>query len=158
MGNYIVYIVYRAHPYNKAVPSFKQREIKNMNNTSKIVNAIVVIAIVVVGIFAYMSLSQPTGGDETVLLNGAGATFPYSFLEAMMNQYKQVKSTVTINYQLIGSGGGISALDGLFLFLFIQCHRVRKIFITYTKNLKDWLSQAIWFEGLRVRSLSAGYP
>ena len=112
MGNYIVYIVYGAYPYNKAASSFMQREIKNMNNTSKIVIAIVAIAIIVVGIFAYMSLSQPTGGDETISLNGAGATFPYPLLEAMMNQYKQVKSTVTMNYQPIGSGGGISALEG----------------------------------------------
>jgi phosphate transport system substrate-binding protein len=85
----------------------------HMNNTSKIAIAIVAIVIIVAGIFAYTFLSQPANGNETISLNGAGATFPYPLLDAMMTQYKQVKSAVTINYQPIGSGGGISALEGM---------------------------------------------
>lgn len=50
MGNYIVYIVYGAYPYNKAVSSFIQREIRNMNNICKIVIAIVAIVIIVLDI------------------------------------------------------------------------------------------------------------
>ncbi len=84
-----------------------------MNNTSKIVIALVAIVIIVAVIFGFVSLSQPTGGDETIPLNGAGATFPYPLLEEMIKQYKQVKSNVAINYQPIGSGGGISALQGM---------------------------------------------
>jgi phosphate transport system substrate-binding protein len=82
-----------------------------MKTTYKIVLAIIAIVIIVAGVFGYMNLAQPTGEEETVILNGAGATFPYPLLESMMNQYKQVKSNVQTNYQPIGSGGGISALQ-----------------------------------------------
>jgi phosphate transport system substrate-binding protein len=82
-----------------------------MNKNLVAVIAIIAIVIIVVGVYAY-TLPQPTSEEGTVALNGAGATFPYPLLEAMMNQYKQVKSNVQINYQAIGSGGGISALQG----------------------------------------------
>ena len=75
--------------------------------------AIVAIAIIVAGAIAYMSLSQPNAPNSqtTVKLNGAGATFPYPLLNAMITKYTtQVKTNVQINYQSIGSGGGISAL------------------------------------------------
>jgi len=72
--------------------------------------AIVAIAIVVGGTIAYMFLSQ-SPNSQTVKLNGAGATFPYPLLNAMITQYTtKVKTNVQINYQSIGSGGGISAL------------------------------------------------
>ena len=79
-------------------------------------NLIIIIAVVLIGIIsvsAYVALSPPSSPTgESVTLNGAGATFPYPLLESMMNEYKQVKSNVLINYQAIGSGGGISALQG----------------------------------------------
>ena len=99
------------HIIPQGLHSSKER--MHMNNTSKIAIAIVAIVIIVAGIFAYTFLSQPANGNETISLNGAGATFPYPLLDAMMTQYKQVKSAVTINYQPIGSGGGISALEGM---------------------------------------------
>jgi phosphate ABC transporter phosphate-binding protein len=40
-------------------------------------------------------------------LNGAGATFPEPFYTAAFYQYTQKHSDVTVNYQAIGSGGGI---------------------------------------------------
>ena len=75
--------------------------------------AIVAIAIIVGGAIAYMFLSQSNSPNSqaTVKLNGAGATFPYPLLNAMITKYTtQVKTNVQINYQSIGSGGGISAL------------------------------------------------
>jgi phosphate transport system substrate-binding protein len=74
--------------------------------------AIVAIAIIVGGVAAYMFLSSPASNTQTtVKLNGAGATFPYPLLNAMITKYTtQVKTNVQINYQSIGSGGGISAL------------------------------------------------
>jgi len=45
-------------------------------------------------------------------LNGAGATFPFPLLSAMISQYQNANPTISINYQSIGSGGGISALEG----------------------------------------------
>lgn len=83
-----------------------------MKTTSKIILAIVAIAIIAGGVAGYIYLSQPAGEEETVLLNGSGATFPYPLLDSMITQYKQIKPNVQINYQPIGSGGGISALEG----------------------------------------------
>jgi len=40
-------------------------------------------------------------------LNGAGATFPYPMYSKWFDEYRRVKPGVEINYQSIGSGGGI---------------------------------------------------
>jgi phosphate transport system substrate-binding protein len=43
-------------------------------------------------------------------LNGAGATFPYPIYSKWFNAYHNAHSDVQINYQSIGSGGGIRQL------------------------------------------------
>ena len=45
--------------------------------------------------------------DGTVALNGAGATFPYPLYSKWLEEYKGIEPTVRINYQSIGSGGGV---------------------------------------------------
>jgi len=75
---------------------------------SKIVIAIVAIAIIVAGIFGYVYLSSPS---QTIYLTGSGATFPYPLLSLMISQYQKQKTNVQINYQSVGSGAGISALE-----------------------------------------------
>ncbi len=40
-------------------------------------------------------------------LNGAGATFPYPIYSKWFSEYNKLHSNVEINYQSIGSGGGI---------------------------------------------------
>lgn len=40
-------------------------------------------------------------------INGAGATFPFPLIDTWRVQYQKVKPDVNINYQSIGSGGGI---------------------------------------------------
>ena len=40
-------------------------------------------------------------------INGAGATFPYPIYSRWFSEYKQAHPSVQINYQSIGSGGGI---------------------------------------------------
>jgi|SRR5882672_154542 len=42
-----------------------------------------------------------------VSLNGAGATFPYPIYAQWFNEFHKLESDVQINYQAIGSGGGI---------------------------------------------------
>ena len=50
------------------------------------------------------------GGDKTAEeITGAGATFPYPLYSRMFHLYDQ-KTGVRVNYQGIGSGGGIRAL------------------------------------------------
>jgi phosphate transport system substrate-binding protein len=45
-----------------------------------------------------------------ILLNAAGATFPYSIYSKWFDQYHQLHPSIQINYQSIGSGGGIRQL------------------------------------------------
>jgi len=47
----------------------------------------------------------PAAGQTT--LNGAGATFPYPIYSKWFSEYHKIHSDVQINYQSIGSGGGI---------------------------------------------------
>lgn len=42
-----------------------------------------------------------------MLMNGAGATFPYPLYSKWFDEYAKVDRTVRFNYQSIGSGGGI---------------------------------------------------
>jgi phosphate transport system substrate-binding protein len=42
-----------------------------------------------------------------VSLNGAGATFPYPLYSKWMSEYNRIHPDIMINYQSIGSGGGI---------------------------------------------------
>jgi phosphate transport system substrate-binding protein len=44
---------------------------------------------------------------QQVTLNGAGATFPFPLIDEWRVDYQNVKPGVNINYQSIGSGGGI---------------------------------------------------
>jgi len=47
---------------------------------------------------------------EVVSVNGAGATFPYPLYSKWFSEYRKVDPGVEINYQSIGSGGGIRQL------------------------------------------------
>src|SRR5436305_5114108 len=44
---------------------------------------------------------------DQVLINGAGATFPYPIYSKWFNEYHRKFPQIQINYQSIGSGGGI---------------------------------------------------
>ena len=44
---------------------------------------------------------------QTVQINGAGATFPYPIYSKWFAEYNKLHPGVRINYQSIGSGGGI---------------------------------------------------
>ena len=44
---------------------------------------------------------------QQVTINGAGATFPFPLIDTWRVEYQKVKPDVNINYQSIGSGGGI---------------------------------------------------
>jgi phosphate transport system substrate-binding protein len=50
-------------------------------------------------------LALPVAGQTT--LNGAGATFPYPMYSKWFSEYHKIHSDIQINYQSIGSGGGI---------------------------------------------------
>src|SRR6266700_8214345 len=48
--------------------------------------------------------------DGQILLNAAGATFPYPMYSKWFDVYHRAHPSVQINYQSIGSGGGIRQL------------------------------------------------
>lgn len=50
---------------------------------------------------------QPAKGAGMVTLNGAGATFPFPLYSRWFAEYNRAHPDVRINYQSIGSGGGI---------------------------------------------------
>jgi len=50
-------------------------------------------------------LALPVAGQTT--LNGAGATFPYPIYSKWFSEYHKLHPDVEVNYQSIGSGGGI---------------------------------------------------
>src|ERR1700686_1893692 len=50
-------------------------------------------------------LALPAMGQTT--LNGAGATFPYPMYSKWFSEYHKIHPEIEINYQPIGSGGGI---------------------------------------------------
>ena len=51
-------------------------------------------------------LAAQTGAQAQLLINGAGATFPYPVYSKWFDEYAKVDPSVRFNYQSIGSGGG----------------------------------------------------
>ncbi|MEN3013479.1 MAG: phosphate ABC transporter substrate-binding protein PstS [Endomicrobiia bacterium] len=54
-----------------------------------------------------LNLSLPAFSQKIILINGAGATFPYPLYSKWFYEYAKIDKTVNFNYQSIGSGGGI---------------------------------------------------
>src|SRR5947208_14105513 len=48
---------------------------------------------------------------QTMKITGAGATFPYPIYSKWFDEYHKAHSNVEINYQSIGSGGGIQQVS-----------------------------------------------
>ena len=57
-----------------------------------------------------LTLAVNAARADTVLLNGAGATFPYPLYSKWFSEFRKVDPKAEINYQSIGSGGGIRQL------------------------------------------------
>ncbi|MGB7220123.1 MAG: phosphate ABC transporter substrate-binding protein PstS [Vicinamibacterales bacterium] len=53
---------------------------------------------------------------QTIQINGAGATFPYPIYSKWFSEYNKLHPNVQINYQSIGSGGGIRQLTAQTVF------------------------------------------
>jgi phosphate transport system substrate-binding protein len=69
-----------------------------MKKTSLVVSILLILAITV------------AAQAGTILLNAAGATFPYPIYSKWFDVYHQKDPNIQINYQSIGSGGGIRQL------------------------------------------------
>jgi len=68
---------------------------------------------ILIGIIAAILLTTSTimtgavYAQNKVTINGAGATFPFPLIDTWRVEYKKIHPDVNINYQSIGSGGGI---------------------------------------------------
>ena len=62
------------------------------------------------------ALVAGSAAQQTMQINGAGATFPYPIYSKWFAEYTKVKPNVRINYQSIGSGGGIRQLTNQTVF------------------------------------------
>jgi phosphate transport system substrate-binding protein len=67
-------------------------------------------ALVVVGLFAFAPSPAAAPAPSPLLLNAAGATFPYPIYSKWFTEYNRLHPDIQINYQSIGSGGGIRQL------------------------------------------------
>src|SRR5216683_6732399 len=89
---------------NMAVTIKGQNPLGNPGDKMRIVKILSVLAVLLV----LGTVAVAEGGQ--VLLNAAGATFPYPIYSKWFDQYHQAHANVQINYQSIGSGGGIRQL------------------------------------------------
>jgi phosphate transport system substrate-binding protein len=66
--------------------------------------------LLVAGLFGAVTIAQ---GQQ---INGAGATFPFPIYSKWFSEYNKLHPNVQINYQSIGSGGGIKQLTSQTVF------------------------------------------
>src|SRR5215210_8829449 len=69
------------------------------------------------GMNAYGQITPPSqlqeqqqgggGPGQNIIINGAGATFPFPLIDTWRVEYQAVNPSISINYQSIGSGGGV---------------------------------------------------
>lgn len=70
---------------------------------------ITIMAIVLAVVLVYITFLNQSPGEASgeITLNGAGATFPFPLIDKWIAEYNKLKPRILINYQAIGSGGGI---------------------------------------------------
>jgi phosphate transport system permease protein/phosphate transport system substrate-binding protein len=55
-----------------------------------------------------VAMSAEAYAQSTININGAGASFPFPLIDTWRVEYKNVVPNINLNYQSIGSGGGIA--------------------------------------------------
>jgi phosphate transport system substrate-binding protein len=70
-----------------------------------------VLTVVILGLMGVGSGTTGAGAAGLITLNGAGATFPYPLYSKWFAEYNRLHPDVRINYQSIGSGGGIAQVQ-----------------------------------------------
>jgi phosphate transport system substrate-binding protein len=87
-------------------------------NTARLAIIAIVIVAIIVGAVAYQTMANSaqnmttsmTEGQQPVTILGAGATFPAPLIQRWTVEYNKLNPSVTINYNPIGSGGGIQQI------------------------------------------------
>jgi len=89
---------------------------KTRRNIGLIVLVVIIVAAVAGGYGYYLTAESrntaqsPATSDQAVSILGAGATFPAPLIQKWTVEYKALYPSVTINYNPIGSGGGIQQI------------------------------------------------
>src|SRR4051812_7764824 len=63
----------------------------------------------ILAIGAAFAMSGAAFADK-LLINGAGATFPFPIYSKWFSEYNKLHPDIQINYQSIGSGGGVKQI------------------------------------------------
>ena len=74
----------------------------------------IILAFLLLAACAKNEPSQPQ--SSTITINGAGATFPNPIYSKWFSDYNRLHPNVQINYQSIGSGGGITQMSSRTVF------------------------------------------
>ena len=82
-----------------------------MNLKSSITSVTLWAVLMTVGVCAFVAAPSAAPVPDPLLLNAAGATFPYPIYSKWFTEYNRLHPNVQINYQSIGSGGGIRQLQ-----------------------------------------------
>src|SRR5262249_38315661 len=90
------------------LPGMRGRQ--TMRNRSASMSAIRLLAVSVCSLLVVIG-AGPGRVDAQLLMNGAGATFPYPLYSKWFDEYTKVDPAVRFNYQSIGSGGGIRQIS-----------------------------------------------
>ena len=83
---------------------------KKLPNLSIILLSAALVLTSLVAFHSSPSNAAPVPTPDAVMLTGAGATFPYPIYSKWFSDYNKIHSDIQINYQSIGSGGGIRQL------------------------------------------------
>jgi len=76
-------------------------------NRNRKIFLVAVAAIITIGLVIAYPYLIPAEPEREITINGAGASFPFPLVDKWIAEYNKVKKNVKINYQSIGSGGGI---------------------------------------------------
>jgi phosphate transport system substrate-binding protein len=64
----------------------------------------------VLSLFFTVGLAGAVSAADALLINGAGATFPFPLYSKLFSDYNKLHPELKFNYQSIGSGGGIKQI------------------------------------------------
>lgn len=67
-------------------------------------------ALIAAGVVTFVDSPSAAPAPSPLLINAAGATFPYPIYSKWFAEYNKIHPDIQINYQSIGSGGGIRQL------------------------------------------------
>jgi phosphate ABC transporter phosphate-binding protein len=78
-----------------------------MKKTLAIISSLILLAGVCAPLAHAVSGPEPPKSDKQFQITGAGATFPFPLIDTWRVEYNKLYSNVNLNYQSIGSGGGV---------------------------------------------------